>query len=193
MLRRSSRVATGTLAFIVGWTNIEDLVAADPPSRRDAQEVLEYLARRAKARFYADENFPADAVEILRSIGASVLTAQDADRTGHPDENHAAFALKNGLVLVTCDRDFLDERRHPLIHCPAIFVFDFGSGSALEIRQAYRCLAAVLRMPQFFDKWWKVDARRDSWTELVRYQNGETTRRRYRVWRGMLQEWVDNK
>jgi hypothetical protein len=56
-------------------------------------------------------------------------------------------------VVVTCDRDFLDERRHPLIKCPAVFIFDFGSGTVDEMRRAFTCLAAVLRTPQFFDKW----------------------------------------
>ena len=58
-----------------------------------------------------------------------VLTAQEARLNGHPDENHAGFALKNGCVLLTYDRDYLDEQRFPLIHCLAIAVFDFGSGS----------------------------------------------------------------
>lgn len=175
----------------VTWINIEDLVAADTPTRWEAQEVLDYLARRTKARFYADENFPIQAIGILRSMGASVITAQEVGLVGHPDENHIAYARKNSLILVSCDRDFLDENHHPLIHCPAIFVFDFGSGSTVEIRQAYGCLAAALRTPQFFDKWWKVAAKRDSWTEYVRHQDGTTSRHRMRFWRGNLQEWVN--
>jgi len=175
----------------VAWVNIQDLVAANPPPIREARQVLEHLARRAKARFYADENFAAPAVAILRAMGAKVGTAQKAGLTRHPDENHAAFALRKGLVLITCDRDFLNERLHPLIHCPAIFVFDFGTGSEIEIRQAFRCLAAVLQMPQFFDKWWKVDAKRDGWHEQARHLNGATSRDRMRLWRGRLQQWVD--
>jgi hypothetical protein len=101
------------------------------------------------------------------------------------------YALRNGLVVVTCDRDFLDERRHPLIKCPAIFVFDFGSGTVDEIRQAFTCLAAVRRMPQFFDKWCKVDAKRDCWTEYFRHLDGSTSKGRFRRWQGRLQVWVD--
>ena len=163
----------------------------DPPSSREAQEVLDNLARRAKARFYADENFPLKATAILRAMGAKVMTAQDARLTGRSDEDHIAYARSNGLVLVTCDRDFLDERRHPLIHCPAVFVFSFGSGSRAEMRRAFRCLSTVFLMPQFFDKWWKVDAKRDCWSEYVRHKDGSTARSRMRLWRGRLQEWVN--
>jgi predicted nuclease of predicted toxin-antitoxin system len=174
------------------WINLEELVAVDPPSPREAREVLDNLAKRAKARFYADENFPPKAAAILRDLGARVVTAQEAGLVGHPDENHVAYARKNGFVLVTCDRDFLDERRHPLIQCPAIFVFDFGSASTPEIRRAFRCFSTVFRMPQFFDKWWKVDAKRDSWSEYVRHQDGTTDRSRFRLWRGRLQEWASD-
>src|SRR5262249_48000457 len=86
-----------------------------------------------------------------------------AGLSGHDDGDQIAYSLRNGLILVTSDRDYLDERRHPIIHCPAIFLFDFGFGTPYEMRQAFRCLEGALSMPQFYDKWWKVDAKRDCW------------------------------
>jgi predicted nuclease of predicted toxin-antitoxin system len=174
----------------MGWVDIEVLVRQKPPTKKEAQEVLDNIARRAKPRFYADEGFPQQAVELLKDTSARVQTAREAGLIGHSDEDHIAYALRKGLVLLSCDRDFLDERRHPIIHCPAIFVFDFGSGSESEMKQAFRCLEGVFRMPQFYDKWWKVDAKRDTWTEFVRHQDGSVSRSRMRVWRGTVQEWV---
>jgi predicted nuclease of predicted toxin-antitoxin system len=130
-------------------------------------------------------------MSLLREMGVRVQTAEEAGLIGHPDEDYASYALRHGLVLVTCDRDFLDEKRFPLIHCPAVFVFDFGSGSVREMKQAFRCLAAVMRTPQFFEKWSKIDAKKDCWTEFVRCQDGTTSRHRYRLWRGRLQEWAE--
>jgi len=72
------------------------------------------------ARFYADENFPYLATRMLRRFGAQVVTVQEADLRRHPDENHAAYALRYGYILLTCDRDYLDNRKFTLIHCPAI-------------------------------------------------------------------------
>jgi predicted nuclease of predicted toxin-antitoxin system len=174
----------------MGWVSAEVLCEKDPPKPKEAQEVLRYLARNAKPRFLADENFPAEAIKILREMDARVMTVQEARRRRHPDENHAAHALKKGLVLLSCDRDFLNNRLFPLIHCPAIFVFDFGDGTVEEMRQAFRCLAQVFLAPQFFDKWCKVDAHRDSWTQSQRFQNGTTARTRCRLWRGRIEEWV---
>lgn len=175
----------------MAWVDLDMIVRQNPPTEKEAQQVLDFIALKAKARFYADEGFPQPAVELLKGTGARVQTAREAGLVGRSDEDHTAYALKNGLVLLSCDRDFLDERRHPLIHCPAIFVFDFGSGSEAEMKQAFQCLEGVFRAPQFFDKWSKVDAKRESWAELVRHQDGSVSRNRRRIWRGKIQEWVD--
>jgi len=173
------------------WVDAIQKARQDPPTKKEVEQVFEYRRRRAKPRFYADENFPQEAVKLIRGGGVQVVTAQEASRRGHPDENHAAFALKEGRVLLTCDRDYLDERRFPLIHCPAIVVCDFGSGSVAEMQKTFRSLRCVLSTPQFYDKWVKIDAKRDSWTEQWRFLNGTTARVRYRLHRSRLQEWVE--
>src|ERR1700736_2224510 len=95
------------------------------------------------------------ATAILRGCKADVLTIQDTRRKGYPDENHAAEALRLGRILISCDRDYLDERRFPLIHCPGFIVCDFGRGTAREIRDTFKCLGAVFGTPQVYDKWTK--------------------------------------
>ncbi len=174
------------------WVDVDEIVRANPPSAKEIEQVIEYRRRKAKARFYADENFPAAAAEVLRSLGGQVVTAQQVRRKGHPDENHAAYALKHGYILVSCDRDYLDERRFPLVHCPAVAVFDFGSGSAAEVLSAFACLERALHAPQFFDKWVKIDATRSSWIEYTRHLDGTSARTRYRLHRGRIQEWVED-
>jgi predicted nuclease of predicted toxin-antitoxin system len=141
-------------------------------------------------KFYADENFPSAAVRLLRGTKAQVLTAKEAGLNGHPDENQIAFALKNGYVLLTCDRDYLDDQRFPLISCPAIVVSNFGSGSLHEMKETFRC-RTIYVSPQFYDKWVKIDAKRDCWSEYWRFLDGTTSRSRYRVHKGRLQEWVE--
>jgi len=170
------------------WTDL----APDPPPEREQRQVEDYARRRAKPRFYADENFPSVAINILRRLGADVLTVHDVRRRGHPDENHTAEALRLGRVLITCDRDYLNEHRFPLIHCPALIVFDFSSGTADDISRTFACLGAVFSVPQFFDKWTKIHATRDVWTEHARNLNGTTARTRYRIHRGRVQQWVDD-
>jgi len=173
------------------WVHIVEIAKQNPPTKREIEQVLDYRRRKAKPKFYADENFPIAAVQLVRSNGVHVLTSQEANLQGHPDENQAAFALRNGRILLTCDRDYLDEQRFPLIHCPVIVVCDFGSGSSNEMRHIFRCLRTMFSYPHVFDKWTKIDAKRESWTEHCRFLNGTSSRTRYRLYRGQLQEWVD--
>lgn len=172
------------------WVNLEKLAERNPVSKKEMRQVLEYLGRKAKARFYSDENFPELAVRILRHNGVRVITAKEAGLVGRSDEDHAAYALRQRYVLLTCDRDFLNERRFPLIHCPVIVVFNFGSGSSRETLRSFRCLRNILRTPQFYDKWAKFDAKREEWTETARFLDGTTSRSRYRMHHGTPQEWV---
>lgn len=174
------------------WISAAEAYLRGPrATQKEIDELIEYRRRNAKSRFYADENFPAQATHIVRANGYNVLTAQEAKMRGHPDENHAAFALKCRRVLLTCDRDLLDENRFPLIHCPAIVVCDFGTGSMREMGQTFRCLRTVSRYPHFYDKWVKVDGQRHSWSEYARHLDGTTSRTRYRLQAGVLQKWVD--
>lgn len=174
----------------MSWVDLDKLAKHNPATKKETEQVLEYLRRSAKARFCADENFPVLAVRILQRYGARVITAKEAGFNGRSDEDHAAYALKHGYVLLTCDRDYLDDRRFPLIQCPVIVVLNFGSGSAGEMLRAFRCLRNIFRVPQFYDKWAKLDAKRDEWTESTRFLNGTTSKSRYRVYRGKQQEWV---
>jgi hypothetical protein len=72
-------------------------------------------------------------------------------------------------------------------------VFDFGSGSLEEIRDAFKSIDTMFGSPQFFDKWIKFDAKRTSWTEYARHLDGTTSRSRYRVFQGRFQEWDERK
>ena len=175
----------------MAWINVRDLPGRGLPTPQEMREVEGNIARRAKARFYADENFPTAAIDHLCELGAKVITAQEAGLRRHPDENHTAYALRTKAILVTCDRDYLNERLFPLISCPAVFVISFGTGTKQEIHRSFACLAYPLRAPQFYDKWCKVDASPDGWTEWRRYFNGTTSRERYRVRNGIMQQWSD--
>jgi predicted nuclease of predicted toxin-antitoxin system len=172
------------------WVDVIEQLQSNPPTKKEVEQVFDYRRRKAKPRFYADENFPNRAARLLREMGARLITAQEAGLTRHPDENHAEYALRLGYILLTCDRDYLNERKFPVVHCPAIVVFDFGSGTLEEILSAFMSIKTMFGSPQFFDKWIKIDAKRTSWTEYARHLNGTTSRSHYRVFRGRLQEWV---
>ena len=55
------------------------------------------------ARFYANENFPVQAVRELRRLGHDVLTSLEAGNANRsvPDEAVLGFAAENRRVLLT--------------------------------------------------------------------------------------------
>lgn len=176
----------------MAWSAIEGLY--EPLPKKEADEVARILSlKKTHARFLADENFPADAIALMRSRGLKVETAAEAGLLHHPDENYVAYALRQGMVLVTCDRDYLIRRRFPLISCCTIVIFDFGGGTLAEKESAMRCLIHIDRAPSFYDKWTKIHAKPDEWTEESRHLNGTISRSRLRLlWNGRLEEWVED-
>ena len=63
------------------------------------------MAERVK--LYTDEHIPKAVIRGLRERGIDTLTVSDAGMLGASDEEHVAFALREGRVLFTQDDDFL--------------------------------------------------------------------------------------
>lgn len=75
------------------------------------------------ARLYADEQFPRKVSELLRTMGHSILTVQEAGNAnqGIPDEEVLAFAVSDNRALITLNRqDFIRLHRANPVHCGII-------------------------------------------------------------------------
>jgi predicted nuclease of predicted toxin-antitoxin system len=71
------------------------------------------------ARFYADEQFPFQVVELLRNLGHDVLTVQVAGNANQriPDELVLAFAVNQERSILTINRvDFIRLHRRDNEH-----------------------------------------------------------------------------
>ncbi|MFZ0737232.1 MAG: hypothetical protein WAM96_09085 [Candidatus Acidiferrales bacterium] len=42
----------------MSWVNVAEVVRANPPTKQEIAQGLEYRRRNAKVSFYSDENFP---------------------------------------------------------------------------------------------------------------------------------------
>lgn len=58
-------------------------------------------------KFHLDEHISSALAAGLRMHGYDVTTAADVDLLEADDEFHIAFALREGRVIITHDRDFL--------------------------------------------------------------------------------------
>ena len=54
-----------------------------------------------RIKFYTDEHVPNAVVKGLRLRGIDVLTAKEANMLGATDEEHLAFANKEGRIIFT--------------------------------------------------------------------------------------------
>ncbi len=61
---------------------------------------------------FADECVYKITVDLLRSWGHDVLTAQEVGLSGKPDEEILAYAVRHERVLITIDMDFSNIRHY---------------------------------------------------------------------------------
>lgn len=177
----------------MAWVRIEDLPTPEP-SRKEIEELVRYSRMRIWPRFVADESVPDEVLRCLQRKGLDVLTHHQAGLTGHSDEDYISFAKRDGRILVTCDTDFLDDRRFPLLDSPCIVVVDLGAGTQAEIRSVLALLQhiGVTRFPRLFDKWVKLYIHPNGeWTQDMRFRDGSSLRERCRLHRGYVEVWQD--
>jgi hypothetical protein len=86
-----------------------------------------------KLRLYTDENFPFPVVEALRSQArwrrkVTIQTAAEAGYTRRDDTFQFRYCRTHGLVLVTLDAGFWDDRKYPLAdQMPGLIIVDARS------------------------------------------------------------------
>jgi predicted nuclease of predicted toxin-antitoxin system len=77
-----------------------------------------------KLKLLADANIPKPLIDELRFAGIVVTSVAEEGLSSHPDGNILQLSRKLGTVLLTMDRDFWDDRRHPLRKSPGVIFVD---------------------------------------------------------------------
>jgi len=131
-----------------------------------------------KIKLYADINVPEPLLQELRSAGLVVRSARIQGSQSRPDENIYQEARKLGLVLLTMDGDFWQDRDHPLQTTAGIVFVDVSPD---EPEKACDGLARfyVLFAKYYPLDWWKG-------TKARIYERGFVIRTR--IWKGDIAE-----
>jgi predicted nuclease of predicted toxin-antitoxin system len=104
---------------------------------------LREVAERAK--FLLDNDCDAPLMErVLDGDGISTQRLPVALRR-RGDEEVLAEAWRQDRILLTHDRGFLDERRHPVESNPGVIVMPGGSGDVLKHLSTIRLLLRLVR------------------------------------------------
>lgn len=167
------------------WQNI-------PISEEELRSFDKYF--RKKAKFYADADIEPIIIELLRDLKFKVQTAGEAGLTGHDDADHVAHAFRHNRILLTRDRDYLDDRKHPPYRNPGIVVLDIEPMTREGLINALWLLKTVIGPYREIWRESKILISKDGCVTVWQkeFETGKRQKRRYRLnCHGQIQEWVE--
>ena len=97
-----------------------------------------------QAHFYADHNIDQSIVYVLRHEGFDIETAADIQAEQQPDEFQYRYAFKSKRVLLTHDKDFLDNERYLLSQTCGVVVFNIETNDSGQIARALEVVTTIL-------------------------------------------------
>ncbi len=163
------------------------------PSKKQLTEMDGLLKPRGrKARLLVDENLGVVVPKALRKHGCNAKAAAELGLEGRDDSEVYAFARKDLRMLITCDRDFLDNRKFPLQGHPGVIVLPDPKGSEDALsRTLARALLLVADLPAFFINTKLEISQGGDQAVMTSYDHtGRLVRTRYRFNRGGdVYEW----
>ncbi len=116
------------------WVKLE----YQKPSKEEAKVVT------GRAGFYADHNLDEAIVLVLVHLGYDVETAREVGADRQSDEFHFKRAFQQKRILLTQDKDYLNNELFPLSQTRGVFVFDIDTSSPSEIARALEVVDTIL-------------------------------------------------
>lgn len=107
------------------------------PSKEEAKPFL------GEAKFYADHNLDESIVLVLKHLGYDVETAREIAAEEQPDQFHFKHAFQTKRILLTQDKDFLDNDLFPLSQSRGVFMFDIDTANTSEIARALEVVDTI--------------------------------------------------
>lgn len=112
-----------------------------------------------KLKLCADANVPKAVVDELRAVGLVVDSVTESDLGPHPDKHILQHARKLGRVILTMDRDFWDDRKHPLQKSPGIIFIDVAPDQVDKAIEGLAKFYALFAQAYPLDWWHETKAR----------------------------------
>lgn len=149
---------------------------------------------RKKARFLVDESLGEGVMRLLRELGWNTEFGPDVGLAGHSDEDVLAYAWREKRVLLTHDRDFLDDRRFPPHRNPGVVVFPGGSGSARGLVEGLSLVLSIIAPYRKAFRRFKIEITEDGIWNITNMARINDVVRRWRIRLGKgscVDEWEE--
>ena len=167
------------------WVQLED------PSPEKRRAILKEITERA--RFLVDESLGEAVNRVLKDRGWNTVFGPDVGLQGRGDEEVFAFAWREKRVILTHDRDFLDNRRFPFHRNPGVIVLPGGDGKGSGlVRALLKVTSLVGHYRRLFENA-KIEVSEDGqWSvyEFIR-ESGRHFHRRFRFSKHEVWEWEE--
>jgi predicted nuclease of predicted toxin-antitoxin system len=153
------------------------------------------LRNKKRARFLVDESLGVEVANVLRGAGWNAVFASDLGLLGRSDEDVFAAARREDRILLTHDRDFLNDRVFRPDLNPGLVVLRPGAEghqNRLLLRALGGAVSVVGAFREVFRGTKLVVHEDGSWTTSQRTHDGLLKRKRYRFpGRGQTEIWEE--
>jgi len=149
---------------------------------------------KAKHGFLVDESLGIEASRVIRASGWNVLYVGEVGLIGKADEDVYAFAWHDDRIILTHDKDFLNDRRSPFHRNPGVIVLP---GATRETPGLVDAIFRVLRIVGPYrdaHRATKLQITEDGIWSTKGFAKGQVTVEKRRVKFGQLGEileWVE--
>lgn len=143
--------------------------------------------------FFVDESLGEEAAKWLRERGYNAVYAGDVRLLGHSDDDVFSYAWRERRMLLTHDRDFLDDKRFPEHRNPGVIVLPGGDGNqeAMGIGMG-TALSVFGSSPETWEKTKSTISPTGEMTIRRRhFDTGKVTSTRFRINKGRAEVWQD--
>ncbi len=108
------------------------------PNKEDTRKT------EGKVRCYADHNVDYSIIEALRMKKYDVESAKDIRADNQPDNFHFRRAFQTKRVLITLDKDFLNNDKFPLHQTRGIIILNVDTSNIAHLARAVEIIYVIL-------------------------------------------------
>jgi predicted nuclease of predicted toxin-antitoxin system len=126
IFKKPLKIAQPGLIFVCGLLGLTTTGSKRLPVTAEAR--TNWLTAK-QSKFFVDENRGREVTAFLREKKLNVRDVFEEGLVGRSDEDVMAFAWRTRCILLTHDRDFLDDSRFPEDRNPGVIVLPGGDGN----------------------------------------------------------------
>jgi predicted nuclease of predicted toxin-antitoxin system len=171
----------------MAWTPHPEL------SRAELQRFqLEY---RKKSRFLIDESLGIEAARVMRKLGWNAVFVTEVGLSGRDDADVYAYAWRDDRILLTHDRDFLDDTRFPPHRNPGVVVLPGASGPTTPLEREIARVHLILAPYREAQRYTKIEVSSGGEWAITKWnrEEGMHSRRRVRFEpNGNISLWIES-